>query len=890
MTTDGDKAERLSVFRRNVTARVVRLVELADGAAPVLAARASEVQRLLSEIGLEARRHPFDGLERVADAAAEAVASWARGGKVPDRAPAALSLLAALALAGTNEHPDRWKEWSEARRAELVPLLEALALDVPSSERTVVSTTSQQAVRASSAAASAPQDVDLADLFRAEIEEGVPRLQELFLALEDDGTSAPAVEEAMRIAHSLKGAARIVGFGAIVTVLHAAEDLLSASTSGRPVARAEAETLLRLVDVLEALSRVPGVDVPAWLVKHQPRLTEIADALRRPALTAAATSSATPGAKAAAGTGVANAGPRGLRVSADGLSRLLGLAGETVVEARRLSAWPRSSVALERAHVRLRARAEEIQRRARALGDVGLATAVDGLVSDLGDASRLFHETRHATSDGLQRLLDAGERLYLESLRARQRPFAQLVPALRRQVRDSAKALGKNARLEVHGASTPVDGDVLTALEPMLTHLVTNALDHGVEIESTRLSRQKSPHGTLRVELRHLRGQLSLTLADDGAGIDPERVRAKVIEGKLVDELTARALGNAELYEFLFLPAFSTAREVSVHSGRGVGLDAVRTEVTRMGGRIAIHSELGTGTRFELTLPLTRVVVRALLVLVGNEPYALPLARAGRVVRVPLSELYSSEGRDYVELDGENVGVVRADDLLDVGPPAPTVGDMTLVLLGEEGTRYGLVVDRALGEDDLVVRPLDPRLGRVPDVAATALLADGSPTIVLDGDDLLRSIEKLSQTRRPAILRTVTSPGSAVSVATGKRVLVVDDSVTVREVERQMLQRKGYEVDVAVDGVEAWAMLKSRRYDLVVTDVDMPRMTGLELVRSVRADPQLERLPIVMVSYKERDDDRLRGLEVGADQYLAKSSFHDDQLTNAVRDLIGEAG
>ena len=685
--TGGVDASSLETSRQKIAAAARGLVALSAGGPSALTARVDDVGRYVDALGAEARRLSFAGLRRATDALSDAVSSWRHAGGAPERAPTALARVAELLLSGANEAPERWDAWSLETRAELIALLGAVALGVSAAGGAPTSA----ARKAPSGAP--PPDADLIDLFLSELESGMPRLLELVLALEDDGASISAREEAMRLVHSLKGAARIVGLLSVVTVLHAAEDMLSPATRAHALSSADAGNLLRLVDLLAALSGLSGARVAVWVTQHQAELSELGDALRRPATAGPAASAALAPASpigshtgAATGVGPTQADPRALRVNADVLSRLLGLAGETVVEARRLSSWPRSNVGLERLHGRLASRADEILRRAAALGDGGLVSVAEGLIAEVGEASRLFHESRHATSDGLQRLLDAGERLYLESLRARQRPFAQLVPALRRQVRDSAKALGKIAKLEIHGAAIPVDGDVLTSLEPMLTHLVTNALDHGIEPEALRTANGKAPHGTLRIDLKHVRGQLALTVGDDGAGIDPERVRAKVIEGRHVDELTARALDESELFEFLFLPAFSTASAVSVHSGRGVGLDAVRTEVTRLGGRIALHSQRGKGTRFELTLPLTRVVVRALLVQVSGEAYALPLARAGRVVRVPLSEVHSSEGRDYVELDGENVGVVRADDLLEVGPAAPSTGDLTLVLLGEEGT------------------------------------------------------------------------------------------------------------------------------------------------------------------------------------------------------------
>ena len=730
-------------------------------------------------------------------------------------------------------------------------------------------------------------DSDLIALFVVEVDTAAPRLQELVLSIEADGAGPSDAEDAMRIAHSLKGAARIVGLTEIVATLHAAEDALSSAQGGRALSPAEIQALLRLVDLLVELTRVSVSDFARWLARKRGALEEVQGVLRRsneprvatvvvkhpPERESVPVPSATPEARA-------------LRLSADSVSRLLGLAGETVVEARRLHAWSRSTAAVERAHAHVVARASDVRNRARSNDDSGLASLVDQLVADVEAANRLLAEARDGATQGLQRLLDAGERLYHESLRARQRPFAQVLVSIRRHVRDTARALGKSAKLDVAGAATPVDGDVLGPVEAILQHLITNALDHGLEAPAARAELGKPTQGTVAVELRHARGQLSLHVTDDGRGIDHEKIRAAVIAKGLIDEVTARSLGRAELLEMLFLPGFSTAKELSVHSGRGVGLDAVRSECARIGGRVSIVSEVGKFTRFELTLPVTRVVVRALLVRIAGDVYALPLAHAGRVVRIAMADVHNSEGRDYVEFDGENVGVIRADEVLEVGRSLERPEHLTLVLLGEWGARYGLAVDAALGEDDLVVRPLDPRLGRVADVGAAALLADGSPTLVLDVADLLLSMEKFSRRRGATLLRGVAAPPNGVG---RKRVLVVDDSMTVRAVQRQLLTSRGYEVDEAADGVEAWSMLRARAYHVAVVDVDMPRMNGLELVRAVRADRRLARLPVVIVSYKEGEEDRARGIEAGANQYLAKGSFHDEQLAKAVRALIGES-
>jgi two-component system, chemotaxis family, sensor histidine kinase and response regulator WspE len=313
-------------------------------------------------------------------------------------------------------------------------------------------------------------------------------------------------------------------------------------------------------------------------------------------------------------------------------------------------------------------------------------------------------------------------------------------------------------------------------------------------------------------------------------------------------------------------------------------LDVVQDTVRKVGGNVRITTTAGKGTTFHLQLPLTLSVIRAVVVDVAGEPYAFPHTRIDRLIRVRRDEVRSIEHRQFVTVDGAHVGLVMAGQLLDIPAPTPNAPELPVVLLGDNTGEYGLIVDSFRGEQDLVVRPLDARLGKVPNLSAAAILDDGSPVLIVDVEDLLRSMDQFIQTG--SLVRCETRPAGA---GRKKRVLVVDDSITVREVERQLLLHKGYEVAVAVDGVDGWNKVRAERYDLLVSDIDMPRMNGLQLVQAVRADERLRDLPVIIVSYKEREEDRMRGLEVGANAYLTKSSFHDNRFMEAVIDLIGSA-
>jgi two-component system sensor histidine kinase and response regulator WspE len=284
-------------------------------------------------------------------------------------------------------------------------------------------------------------------------------------------------------------------------------------------------------------------------------------------------------------------------------------------------------------------------------------------------------------------------------------------------------------------------------------------------------------------------------------------------------------------------------------------------------------------------------VIRALLVEIAGEPYALPLNRIDRIVRLAEDEVQVLEGRRHFAMDGEAVGLVEGAQALELPPAARAGRALPVAVVSDRSHRFGVVVDAFLGERDLEVRPLDPRLGKVPDISSASVLESGVPVLIIDVEDLVRSIDNLLGGRRLRTLGTgaaAAPEAGAEAVRQPKRVLVVDDSITVRELERQLLEAKGYAVDVAVDGVDGWNAIRRGRYQLVISDVDMPRMDGIALVRSIRGDPRLQATPVIIISYKEREEDRLRGLDAGADVYLTKSSFHDQTLLDSVFDLIGD--
>lgn len=762
------------------------------------------------------------------------------------------------------------------------------------------------------------RDASLLELFQLETRTQVQVLNNGLLALEHDPTSAAQLEACMRAAHSLKGAARIVDLHPAVRIAHAMEDCLVAAQEGRLRLQAtDIDALLMGTDLLQRVA-TPGVELGSEIDElvvrlsnapnappaapagppRPPRQADFLPPIHRPdddpadpppaPPTFAAMPAAPPQAMArrSSDQGISE-GERVLRVTADTLNKLLGLSSETLVESHWIGPFGASMLRLRR----LQSGAVQ------ALDGVRAALAgqqVDARVqAALDDAQRIVGQCQlelvQRTSEVDEfgwRMSHLAQRLYDTALACRMRPFGDGLGGMARMVRDLGRSLGKQVRLEIEGDATQVDRDILEKLDAPLMHLLRNAVDHGIEMPMDRMDAGKSPEGLIRLAARHAAGMLLIELSDDGAGISLDRLRVEVVQRKLTSAETAARLSEAELLEFLFLSGFSTRGEVTEISGRGVGLDVVQTMVRQLRGAVRIHQTTGQGTRFVLEMPLSLSVVRSLLVEVQGEIYAFPLAYVSHALQVRSEDIEQLEGHQHFRFMDKQIGLVSARQILRAGEPAPSAESVAVVVVGDHDKLYGIAVDRYVGERTLVVQPLDPRLGKVQDVMAGALMDDGTPLLILDVEDMLLSVQKLIEGGR---LTRVDGGGPVVQARRRKRVLVVDDSLTVRELERKLLLNRGFEVAVAVDGMDGWNMLRGEDFDLVVTDVDMPRMDGIELVTRIKADPRLQSLPVMVVSYKDREEDRRRGLDAGADYYLAKGSFHDDALLEAVEDLIGKA-
>ena len=798
----------------------------------------------------------------------------------------------------------------------------------------------------------ADHDHDMLELFQTEVETHAVTLNEGLLALENDPANFAAIESLMRAAHSIKGGARIVDLDAAVQIAHTLEDCFVTIQKERmPLSPEHIDVLLKAVDALIQIaetgeaaagdsSRIdrliaaiaavtdpgagpdadsadssppdPPADPPS-LERSEADVSEPAvQADPAPRANTADTGAFTDNGDAAVSAGGLDntkavtkpdekelveeptrdrSGEKGrmVRVTAGKIERLMGLAGEVVVSARGLPSFQDELMALKRGHAELARTLEELQRLiSRENGDERLQHLTLQSREKLKGCTRLLNEQVNTLDMYTSMTARLSDRLYHEVVGVRMCPFADGIRGYPRMVRDLARELGKKIRLQVFGESTDVDRDILEKLDAPLNHLLRNAVDHGIESPAERSAAGKPETGVIRLEAVHRAGMLMITVSDDGRGIHPEDLRKRIQDQRMAQPDILGRLSEAELMEFLFLPGFSTADEITEISGRGVGLDVVHSAVHEVGGVVRTLSDPGRGLAFQLELPLTLSVIRTFLVEIAEEPYAFPLARIDRCLKLAETDIDVVEDRQYFRMDDQNIALVDIHEVLDLPKPTSVQEVFNVVVISDRLHAYGLVVDRFLGESELVVRPLDPRLGKIPDINAAATMMDGSPVLIFDVEDLVHSIGKrLSGQRRMGKITAGEAPESAPA---SRRILVVEDSFIVREKERKLLENRGYEVDTAVDGMDGWNHLRTESYDMVVTDIDMPRMNGFQLIRNIKEHTELKFLPVIVVSYKASEEDRLQGLRCGADYYLTKTDFDDHKLIEAVADLIGEPG
>lgn len=738
--------------------------------------------------------------------------------------------------------------------------------------------------------ASEPVDDEMLEMFRAESTEHLNELEQALLRLEDEPGDSEAIDSARRQAHNLKGAARILGFQEVEDLAHGIEDILSRFDGEARLEREEVDALFEAMDALERLVDAATGGPPAQPIGLQEVFEDLeaaqeaqptdAEPQPRPEEPSPRSEREEPADREAPADERPDPLERArahridtIRVDPARLDVLLRRASEMSAAVQTLDAVTED---LERG----RESADEISRLVRSELPADTDPAVlqrlrrgtEHLAETLASAvDQVDSETTH-----LARLADAIEGGIQET---RLLPMSMTFDRFARAVRDLARGEDKQVDLEIEGETVRADKRVVEELQGPLMHLIRNAVDHGIESPEERRAAGKDPEGRIRLAAQRTPDSIRVEVEDDGRGIDPDEIRRVAREQDLLPEAELAELGDGEVVDLVFDAGFTTREEVSDVSGRGIGLETVAESVERLQGTVTLDSTAGEGTRVSLEVPVELSTAPVLLVSAGPHTYGVPVEAVQGVLTVGEDDVENPGEAAVLDVEGTLVPVADIHRALELGqaPRDPfEEGARPCLLLGGPEQRQGLLVDSLIGETEVVVEPLGRVLREARSVTGASVLSDGEICVLLDPVELGKAARE----------RGLPVPAEETGEGALRRVLLVEDTELTRRQLQRRLERTGWHVLTAEDGDEALEELKSREVDIVVTDILMPTVDGLELTRRIREDPQLRGIPVVLLSTRDEDKEAHAAMEAGADAFVSKDPFDPRELAETLEELV----
>ena len=751
-------------------------------------------------------------------------------------------------------------------------------------------------------------DKELRDLFKIESAEHTQRLEEGFLRLEKDRGNRAVLEESFREAHSFKGAARMLGLTDIERVSHRMEDILGAANKGTIPLSSEA--LDRLYKGLDAVRRLVNEAVTGTLSKvntseiiqqlrmsskseaQAAKLTENTSRIRktRPEISESPTPLhpfATKGPEISVPQPEAGESEIDdfridtIRVETKKLDELMNHAGELSVTRLRIA---QRLADIEHIITQWEAISKRITGNnphpTGSLNDDMRYVPSDMRNTDLGS---LLNSSRNALSEDSSRLDVITGELEESIGKIRLLPFSTIFNLFPRMVRDLAKEKAKEVRLIIEGGETSADKRILEEMKDPLMHIVRNSIDHGIETPKERKQNNKPDTGTVRLRAYQTPSHVVIEASDDGRGLDIESIKRAAAKRKLFSEEALSTMTEAQIHSLIFVPGISTSAFVSDISGRGVGLDVVRVNVERLKGTIHVESLPSRGLTLKILLPLTIATARVVIVTVNEVKYSVPVEYIQTIRRINRKEIFTLEGRKSIVFDKLPVPVAHLSDILTTrypGPPSrnPQRELFSCIILSVGDEKLGVFVDEILDEQEIVLKPQSKILQRIKNISGSTILGTGETCMVLNPHDLIKSVRKSEA--------VVSEEKPEEKVETKKSLLVAEDSITVRTQMKRILEGAGYEVTVAVDGLDAFNKLGGGRFDALISDIIMPNMNGLTLTEKIRQDKKYREMPVILVTSLASDEDRKKGIEAGANAYITKSSFDQRVLLETLRRLI----
>lgn len=758
---------------------------------------------------------------------------------------------------------------------------------------------------------------DLIAIFKAETEEHLTKLDNGLITLEKQPDNLERVRGLNRVVHTLKGAARVFGFIEIQDIAHRIEDIFEEVVDQRVVfSPFIAERIFKGLDairiILEKIVQEKTVDIdisdlcreleecisgaqgtltqrkqgrdhkrrkrggtsqkintPAKSHKGEKRQEIIADRIDETKALALSTQT-----------------EEYIRVPLSRVDKLLYLVGEVTINKMQTSAISAEAKRLSKLSKQLQkgisSLNEVIKKEFSPLhGEViKLLSQCDGQMGKLRDYTLRLCDHISTESFQIGPVIDEMQTMIKE---IKMIPLSTIFEGFPRMARDIAFQQGKEVNLVISGEETELDKKVLEGIKTSLVHILRNCIDHGIEEPDVRASLGKQRYGTLKVSAFHKADNVVIAVEDDGRGLDIVQIKQTALKKRLASDFELESMTDQEVLHLIFMNGFSTSPLVTDISGRGMGLDIVRRDIAHLKGQVLIDTEKDKGTKFTLVLPLTIAIIQALLVKAQGMLFSLPISSISECVKVNMDEVSTIEGRMAIQIREQIVPLVRLDEVLGLPPPRDGEGKAKKELLAVIATsldrRVGFIVDEIAGEEEAFIKSLGRHLGKVKNVSGAIVMPTGEVVVVLDIADLIaHSALGLSPDARK-------KPASKMK-RKEKKILVVEDAFSTRELEKSILETHGYLVDTAVDGLDALDRMTSARYDLIVSDIEMPRMDGFELCETLKKNDEYKDIPIVMVTSLQKEDDKKRGIEIGAAAYIVKSAFNQTNLLDTIERLV----
>lgn len=678
------------------------------------------------------------------------------------------------------------------------------------------------------------------DIFLKEAQEHLDSLQTNLLVLEKGPDNKPLIHELLRNAHTLKGSARMLGFEDISVIGHRMEDFLKEMEDGeRPVDSAAIDLLLQGTDAIsrmtEALAK--GADSPVDLEKF------IAAFDQGLSTTAALLESHKPEAEVLGDT---------IRTSVKTLDSVVNLLGELIINKKRF---------------------EDKSEALKALG-----RSSQGAV-----AKNQIMEFQQALEEDVLYLGYIIQELHAEAMALRMLPLRTITEGFVRMVRDLSKAQGKEIDLEIRGEHIEIDRLLLENLKPMFLHMLTNAVDHGIERPEERVARGKPAKGTIRLTAHHEGNNVVIEIRDDGSGMDPAKIKATALRRGVIDKDEAEMLKDEDALYLTLRQGFSTSEIVTDISGRGVGMDVVKMNIEKVKGNLILRSEVGSYTEVQLTLPLTLAVIDALMISCSGEQYAIPLSYVQETVKIRSSDIATVAGKEVLSVRNITVPLFSLAQILGFEEQKSSIvsGKLAAVILKQRDQIIACTIEKSHGTSEIVVKSLGGQLKKVRHTFGATVMGDGNPALILDVPDIFATAEGVFSTGLRKSLQ------ESQTFVTRGNILVVDDSITTRTMEKSILVANGYEVTIAISAEDALDKIGTANFDLVISDVEMPGMNGFELTARLRSIDEYRSTPVIIVSSLSRDEHKRKAIEAGAQAYIVKGVFEQGTLLDTVESLIG---